>query len=191
MNNKKIKMTGSFIILVVIIILIIAITQPKVNASGEYQKGDTAIANNIGITLNDYYYADYSLDPEYNRNFEKFLAVDLTIKNHGLKAVKFTTLQHFKVDDKTKKLKNITIDENYKKFGTDLTANKSFDITLVFPISESDSYQLLYYPTLKEEDQANPIIFNLDGNNMETKKVKNSVEHNGVDDLKKLVTDNE
>lgn len=131
---------------------------------------------NYEIKVEDYYEADYDIIDELNYSFDKYLAVDLNIKNIGNKKDVFKAFGYFRMNDGNYKLKQVNLDEYKKKFGKELYPDESFKITLTFPVDNASKYILYYNKTLKEEDERK-YGFELSGVNLEKKEVEKTLEH--------------
>lgn len=140
--------------------------------------GDTYKGETFDVTLNDYYYAKYTVTSDIDLTFDKYLAVDITMKNTSDESATASTLFNFEVKDK-KERRHVLIDENDKKFSHDVEPGASWDITLVFPVDTTDEYTLYYSEGLKQskEDKA---FWTFDGRNLATEKVKPTRYHNKI-----------
>lgn len=136
----------------------------------------------VECTLTDYYYGDYRVDEEMDLNFDKYLAVDLSFTNTTNQTLSITTLNNFSLADNSSTRRHVLIDENKKDFKDDLPAGETWNITLVFPVNESDSYTLYYSKSAKEKNE-DIVSWELSANNLATKDVDLTTEHSFNPDI--------
>ncbi len=135
------------------------------------------------ISLDDAYYANFPHDG-IDLNFDRYLAADLTIENSSNDAVVAKTLTNFTIVDDNDNLSRVMIDENKKKFSSNLMPGETFEITLVFPVMNSDEYTLYYsYGATTGQEDVLSWTFSLE--NVKAKKVENTIEHRDVVDVVK------
>lgn len=145
--------------------------------------GSALTYNEFTISLDDAYYSNFPHDG-IEINFERYLAADLTITNSSNDAVVAKTLTNFTVIDNEDNVSRVMLDENRKKFSSNLMPGESFEITLVFPVNESSEYTLSYSygPTVSQEDV---LTWTFDLQNKKYQSVDKTVEHRKVDDVVK------
>ncbi len=138
------------------------------------------------INVNDVYQANYMMLEDLNYKFDKYLAVDVTIKNISDAEKTFVTLDHFLVDDGSDKLKHFIIDENKKAYMKKLNPNEEFNITLTFPVKNKDEYILYFDESIKKEDEKK-LGFKLNASNLEKKDVEQTKDHELYNELKGMI----
>lgn len=145
--------------------------------------GSALSYNEFTISLDDAYYANFPHDG-IEINFDRYLAADFTITNSSNEAVVAKTLTNFTVVDDKDNLSRVMIDENRKKFSSNLMPGDSFEITLVFPVMVSDEYTINYsYGITEGKEDVLSWTFPIDRKKHE--EVDKSVEHRNVDDVVK------
>lgn len=154
------------------------IINPKID-NQEVTVGETLKTDKFDIIAKDAYYADYKFNEDLDFDFDKYLAIDLNIKNNTKKEEKFSALNQTKIMDKEEKFKLLLVDENHKKLGKNLKPNESWDVTIVYPVMESDTYYFYYQDTRQTKDSKNNSI-KIDGNSLQTKKVKQVSNHTEI-----------
>lgn len=175
-----------------ILALIISLSVVLVGCGTETEITETATTGTIGsaltyneftISLDDAYYANYPHDG-IKLNFDRYLAADFTITNSSDESTIAKTLTHFTVVDQKGNLSRVMIDENRKKFSSNLMPGDSFKITLVFPVNLSDEYTINYsYGATTNKENVLSWTFNVKtGSN---KKVDKTVQHRDVKDVLK------
>lgn len=145
--------------------------------------GSALTYNEFTISLDDAYYANFPHDG-IDLNFDRYLAADFTITNSSDEAAVAKTLTNFTVLDDSDNLSRVMIDENRKKFSSNLMPNDSFEITLVFPVMESEQYTI-NYSYGATENQEDVLSWTFDLETTKHKEVDNSVEHRDVVDVVK------
>lgn len=179
--SKKI-LIGIIIVVAIVVIAIVGYNLMRDAEVSLLNQSETLSTDEFDIKVNDFYNANYYYDK--NSNFDKYVAVDLTITNNQDRLegenLKINTLSSFSMADKNTNDENPphipVIDENYKKFSATLAPGEDFDITLTFGVDDSSDYILYYNKTLKSDDER-MIGFKLDGNNLATKDVETTLEH--------------
>ncbi len=190
MNKNKMIKFG--ILGLIVIILFIIINGIFFNTKKEdiyIVDANQSIKNqDYEISINDFYQANYIMSDDLDYKFDKYLAIDLKIKNITEQEKKFISLDHFLVDDGSKKSRHFIIDENKKSYAKTIEPNQEFDITLTFPVYNSDKYILYFDQTIKKEDEKK-LGFELDGTSLKKKDVKQTKDHDLFNDLKKMVSE--
>lgn len=175
-----------------ILALIISLSVVLVGCGTETEPTETATTGTIGsaltyneftISLDDAYYANYPHDG-IELNFDRYLAADFTITNSSDKSTIAKTLTRFTVVDQNKNLSRVMIDENRKKFSSNLMPGDSFKITLVFPVNLSDKYTI-YYSNGATTNQENVLSWTFDVKDGYDKDVDKTVQHRDVTDVLK------
>ncbi len=115
----------------------------QVETSTEGTIGSALTYEGLTISLDNAYYANFPHDG-IEINFDRYLAADLTITNDGSDATVAKTLTNFTVVDENENLSRVMIDENKKKFSSNLMPGDSFEITLVFPVMDSTEFTMYY-----------------------------------------------
>ncbi len=135
------------------------------------------------ISLDDAYYANFPHDG-IDLNFDRYLAADVTIENSSNDAAVAKALMNFTIVDENDNLSRVMIDENKKKFSSNLMPGEEFEITVVFPVMNSDEYTLNYsYGATSNQEDVLSWTFSLE--NVKAKKVENTIEHRDVGDVVK------
>lgn len=137
----------------------------------------------FNISLDDAYYANFPHDG-IELNFDRYLAADFTITNISDEAVVAKALTSFTVVDDSDNLSRVMIDENLKKFSSNLMPGDSFEITVVFPVMNSDQYTI-YYSAGATTAQENVLSWTFSLENTKAKDVELTVEHREVADVVK------
>lgn len=181
---KKKNLIIVIIVILVLVVIINAIFYKLSDQKTIIDPTESLVVDNYEITVDDYYEADYLRTESLDYSFDKYLAVDLIIKNIGETKDKFMALGHFRLDDGNYDLKSIVIDEYGKKFAKELYPEDEFAITLVFPVDNSNMYTLYYNKTLKAEDEES-VGFSLDGTNLAKEKVEHTIDHTNILSKKK------
>ncbi len=149
---------------------------------GETYKGET-----FAVTIKDSYEADIAVPTGLKLDFDKYVAVDVEFENLTDKEELAQTMLNFELEDNNEK-HDITIDENDKKFAKKIAPHETWDITLVFAVDDANDYQLYYSEGFKTEKE-NKAIWQIDGNNLEKKKVEKTLDHNKPGAKKEVTRD--
>ncbi len=149
---------------------------------GETYKGET-----FAVTIKDSYEADVAVPEGLELQFDKYVAVDVEFENLTDKEQQAQTMLNFELKDNNKK-HDITIDENDKKFAKKIAPHDTWDITLVFAVDNANSYQLYYSEGFKTEKE-DKAIWQIDGSNLEKKKVEKTLDHNKPGAKKEVTRD--
>lgn len=150
----------------------------EVTVGNEGSIGTALEYEQFTIKLDDAYYANFPHDG-IELNFDRYLAADFTITNSGDAPTVAKTLMNFTVTDSNDNLSRVMIDENRKKFSSNLNKGDSFDITLVFPVMNSDEYTINYsYGITKTQEDVLSWTFDLGSKKQQ--EVENTVEHRDV-----------
>lgn len=145
--------------------------------------GSELTYNEFAISLDDAYYSNFPHDG-IEINFDRYLAADFTITNTSNDTAVAKTLTNFTVVDDSDNLSRVMIDENKKKFSSNLMSGDSFEITLVFPVMVSDEYTINYsYGASDAKEDVLSWTFSLDSTKHE--EVDKSVEHRDIGDVVK------
>lgn len=175
-----------------ILLLIISFSVVLVGCGNDQEITETDTSGTIGsaltyneftISLDDAYYSNFAHDG-IEINFDRYLAADFTITNSGSDATVAKALTNFTVVDKEDNLSRVMIDENRKKFSSNLMPGESFEITVVFPVQESDEYTI-YYSYGATTAQENVLSWTFDLENKKYQEVEKTVEHRDVVDVVK------
>lgn len=150
----------------------------EVTAGTEGAIGTALEYEEFTIKLDDAYYTNFPHDG-IDLNFDRYLAADFTITNSGDAPTVAKTLTNFTVTDNNNNLSRVMIDENRKKFSSNLNSGDSFDITLVFPVNDANEYTINYSygVTASQEDV---LSWTVDLGNKKQEEVENTVEHRDV-----------
>lgn len=135
----------------------------------------------FSITLDDAYYAKFPHDG-IEINFDKYLAADFTIENSSKDPVVAKTLTNFTVIDDNDNMSRVMIDENKKKFNASLMPGEKFEITLVFPVMESEAYTIYYSYGAKQKNE-NVLSWKVKIGGRKSQTVEETIEHREVEDV--------
>lgn len=135
------------------------------------------------ISLDDAYYSNFPHDG-IDLTFDRYLAADFTFTNSSDEAAVAKALMNFTVVDDEDNLSRVMIDENRKKFSSNLMPGDEFEITVVFPVMESDEYTI-YYSYGAAANQEDVLSWTFSLNNTKAKEVDKTVEHRDVVDVVK------
>ncbi len=149
--------------------------------------GETYSGETFAVTIKDSYEADILVPEGLKLDFDKYVAVDVEFENLTDKEALAQTMLNFELEDNNVK-HDITIDENDKKFAQKIEPHETWDITLVFAVDNANSYQLYYSEGFKTEKE-DKAIWEIDGNDLEKKKVKKTLEHNKPGAKKEVTRD--
>lgn len=177
--NKNLKIALVSIIVVIAVVFSVNIYASVTSNVKLIEDTESLTADNFEISINDTYYAEFTKIPTLDYSFDKYLAIDLSIKNIAKNEQKFIAIKKFFLDDGTNNARHFLIDENHKKYWKTLDSEETFDITLVFAVDNATEYTLFYNKTLKNQDDKQ-IGFTIDGTNLDTKKVDFTTEHNEI-----------
>ncbi len=128
------------------------------------------------VEVTDFYIGDFIMNEDLTLDFDQYVVADIAMTNNSEEDQTASTLFNFEVEDEFGR-HGVTIDENDKKFASQLEPGETFEIPLVFAVDESESYDLYYSETLKSEDEDTQ-MWTFDGNNLEKKKVEKQQVHN-------------
>ncbi len=184
MDKKMMKNIGIIgLILIILFIIINGIFFNKEDKVNIVNTNESIITEDYQIDVNDVYQANYMMLDDLNYKFDKYLAVDLDIKNISEEEKSFVAIDRFLVDDGSEKSKHFIIDENKKAYAKNLKPNDVFNITLTFPVKDQDEYILYFDQSMKKEDEKK-IGFKLDATNLEKKDVEQTKDHDLYNELK-------
>ncbi|MFV0288274.1 MAG: DUF4352 domain-containing protein [Mycoplasmatales bacterium] len=183
--NKNLKIVLTSIVVIVVVIIGVNVYAAVTSNVELIAASEPLAADDFEITVDDAYNAEFTKIPILDYAFDKYLAIDLTIKNISDHEQKFIAIKKFFLDDGTNNARHFLIDENQKKYWTTLDADETFDITLVFPVDNATEYTLFYNKSLKAKDDKQ-VGFTIDGTDLKTKKVEQVAEHT---ELNKDTTD--
>lgn len=162
-----------------LLIIILIIATGCTTDQTTYTIGDSVSYNEMSFVVKDAYYGDYNAIDPSTLTFDKYLCFDLQITNLASEEQTIKTYSSFKAYDSTDQARHVMMDENKKEFSKTLQTNEQFDITLVFPVEESSSYQLVYQ-TSRRSKHAQDIVWEVSATDLATKTVEPTVEHNDV-----------
>ncbi len=189
MDKKKMKKVGIVALVVLILFVIIyGIFFTKRDEVNIVNVNESIKTEEYQVDVNDFYQANYMMIEDLNYKFDKYLAIDLSIKNISKEEQNFVAIDHFLVDDGSDKSKHFIIDENKKAFTKTLKPNEIFDITLTFPVKNKDEYILYFDESIKKEDEKK-LGFKINGTNLEKKDVDQTKDHELYNDLKKRINE--
>lgn len=143
--------------------------------------GSTLSYEDFSIKLNDVYYGDFSQNG-VDIAFDNYLATDLVVENISDDQQMFKALRSFTVTDDDQNVSKVMIDENRKQYSKGLLAGDEFAITLVFPVNNSNLYELHYSPG-KTVSKNNVLSWQFSAPNPQTKKVEPTIEHRNEEDV--------
>lgn len=176
---KKVLVIISFLV-----ILAGCSQEPVVTESAtEGSIGSVLSYENFDISLEDAYYSNFPHDG-IEIEFDRYLAADFKITNTSNDSVVAKTLTNFTVVDENDNLSRVMIDENRKKFSSNLFPGDSFEITLVFPVMKASEYTI-YYSAGASVDKENVLSWTFSLDNTKAKDVDKTVEHRDVGDVVK------
>lgn len=116
-----------------------------------YGLNEQAVYEDLGVQINDAFYTKYTLEAPLN--FDKYLTLDLTVQNKSEDEMSLNFLPMFDVVDDDGRQVGSMIDENEKVFTANLLPEQYYDISLVFGVNDSSSYQVYYNSGLKKKDE--------------------------------------
>ncbi len=183
---KKVGIVG--LIILILFVIFYGIFFNKEDKANIVSINESITTEEYQINVNDVYQANYMMIEDLNYKFDKYLAIDLSVKNIAQEDKNFVAVDHFLVDDGSDKSKHFIIDENKKAFMKTLKPNEVFDITLTFPVNDRDEYTLYFDESIKKEDEKK-LGFRISGANLEKKDVKQTKEHELYNDLKKRISE--
>ncbi len=183
---KKVGIVG--LIILILFVIFYGIFFNKEDKANIVSINESITTEEYQINVNDVYQANYMMIEDLNYKFDKYLAIDLSVKNIAQEDKNFVAIDHFLVDDGSDKSKHFIIDENKKAFMKTLKPNEVFDITLTFPVNDRDEYTLYFDESIKKEDEKK-LGFRISGANLEKKDVKQTKEHELYNDLKKRISE--
>ncbi len=169
-------------VLILVFILTGCSKEDNILEVGETYKGET-----FAVTIKDSYEADVAVPEGLELHFDKYVAVDVEYENLTDKEQQAQTMLNFELKDNNEK-HDITIDENDKKFAKKIAPHDTWDITLVFAVDNANSYQLYYSEGFKTEKE-DKAIWQIDGSNLEKKKVEKTLDHNKPGAKKEVTRD--
>ncbi len=175
MSKRNIVIIAVVFIIVILIILFGAVNskKPKGNI---VSINEPITTDKFEIKIDDYYEGDFLRLESTDYTFDKYLAVDVSMKNITDEKQRAKAFLSFKVDDGSNKLKPVVVDENAKKFHKDLYPDETFEITVVFAVDNANEYILYYNKTLKDEDEKQ-LGWRIPGTDLEKKKAPTQGDH--------------
>ncbi len=189
MDKKMMKKAGIVALIVLILFVIFyGVFFNKKDEANIISASESIKTEEYQIDVKNVYQANYMMIEDLNYKFDKYLAIDLSIKNISNEEQNFVAIDHFLVDDGSEKLKHFIIDENKKAFTKTLKPNEIFDITLTFPVKNKDEYILYFDESIKKEDEKK-LGFKINGTDLEKKDVDQTKDHELYNDLKKRINE--
>ncbi len=175
MSKRNIIIIAVAFIIIILIIVVGAFSSKK--PTGEILNVNESITTDkFEIKIDDYYEGDFVRLESVDYTFDKYLAVDVSIKNITDEEQRAKAFLSFKLDDGSYNLKPVIVDENAKKFHKDLYPDETFEVTVVFAVDDANEYILYYNKTLKDEDEKQ-LGWRIPGTDLEKKDVPTQGEH--------------